>query len=74
MKIIKERSWFELLSGLASLIGIVGLIAGGVLAKTGLLAKVGIILLKFAKPLLAGVAAIGAWVMRFFKGRKDGDS
>ena len=51
--------------------GIVGLIAGGVLAKTGLLAKVGILLLKFIKPALAGIAALGAWVVKFFKGRKE---
>ena len=53
--------------------GIVGLIAGGVLAKTGLLAKLGIILLKFAKPLLMALAAAGAWVVRLFKGRSEGD-
>jgi uncharacterized membrane-anchored protein len=53
--------------------GIVGLIAGGVLAKTGLLAKIGILLLKFLKPLIVGVGAIGASVIRFFKGKKDED-
>ena len=53
--------------------GIVGLIAGGVLAKTGLLAKVGILLLKFLKPLIVGVGAIGASVVRFFRGKKDED-
>jgi uncharacterized membrane-anchored protein len=54
--------------------GIVGLIAGGVLAKTGLLAKLGLILLKFAKPVMVAVAASGAWIVRFFKGRGDGDN
>ena len=53
--------------------GIVGLIAGGVLAKTGLFAKLGLILLKFIKPIIAGGAAIGAAVVRFFKGRREGD-
>ena len=53
--------------------GIVGLIAGGVLAKTGLFAKLGLILLKFIKPIFVGVAALGASVVRFFKGRKEGD-
>jgi len=54
--------------------GIAGLIAGGILAKTGLFAKLGILLLKFIKPLLVGLSAFGAWVMRFFRGRKEGDS
>ena len=54
--------------------GIAGLIAGGILAKTGLFAKLGILLLKFFKPLLVGLSAFGAWVMRFFRGRKEGDS
>jgi uncharacterized membrane-anchored protein len=54
--------------------GIAGLIAGGILAKTGLFAKLGILLLKFIKPLLVGLSAFGAWVMRFFRGRKEGDN
>lgn len=53
--------------------GIAGLIAGGILAKTGLLAKLGILLLKFMKPLIAGLAGFGAWFMRFFRGRREGD-
>ena len=52
--------------------GIAGLIAGGILAKTGLFAKLGILLLKFLKPLLVAGAGLGAWVMRFFRGRKEG--
>ena len=51
--------------------GIVGLIAGGVLAKTGLFAKLGIILLKFMKPLIVAIGAAGAWFAKFFKGRKE---
>jgi uncharacterized membrane-anchored protein len=54
--------------------GIAGLIAGGILAKTGLFAKIGILLLKFLKPLLVAIAGFGTWVMRFFRGRKEGDS
>ena len=54
--------------------GIAGLIAGGILAKTGLFAKLGILLLKFLKPLIVAVGGLGAWVMRFFRGRKEGDS
>jgi uncharacterized membrane-anchored protein len=53
--------------------GIAGLIAGGILAKTGLFAKLGIFLLKFLKPLIAGFAAFGAWIVRFFRGRREGD-
>ena len=53
--------------------GIVGLIAGGVLAKTGLFAKIGLVLLKFIKPAMAGLAALSAGVVRFFKGRKKDD-
>ena len=53
---------------------IAGLIAGGILAKTGLFAKLGILLIKFIKPILVGVSAFGAWVMRFFRGRKEGDN
>jgi len=51
--------------------GIAGLIAGGILAKTGLFAKLGILLLKFLKPLLVVIAGAGAWIMRFFKGRRE---
>lgn len=54
--------------------GIAGLIAGGILAKTGLLAKVGILLLKFLKPLIVGIGAAGAWIVRKFKGRSEGDA
>ncbi|MBS1595828.1 MAG: DUF2167 domain-containing protein [Bacteroidetes bacterium] len=54
--------------------GIAGLIAGGILAKTGLLAKVGIVLLKLIKPIIVGIGAIGAWIARKFKGRKEGDA
>lgn len=53
--------------------GIAGLIAGGILAKTGLLAKIGILLLKFLKPLLVALGGIGAYIMRFFKGRREGN-
>jgi uncharacterized membrane-anchored protein len=54
--------------------GIAGLIAGGILAKTGLFAKLGILLLKFLKPLIVAIGGFGAWIMRFFKGRREGDS
>lgn len=54
--------------------GIAGLIAGGILAKTGLLAKIGIVLLKLIKPLIVGIGAAGAWIVRKFKGRSEGDA
>ena len=53
--------------------GIVGLIAGGVLAKTGLFAKLGIVLLKFIKPILVGAAAVFSGIVKFFKGKKGDD-
>jgi uncharacterized membrane-anchored protein len=53
--------------------GVVGLIAGGVLAKTGLLAKLGIILLKFAKVIIVGVGAAIAGIVKFFKGRGNNE-
>jgi uncharacterized membrane-anchored protein len=53
--------------------GIAGLIAGGILAKTGLFAKLGIFLFKFLKPLLVAISGFVAWVMRIFRGRKEGD-
>ena len=54
--------------------GIAGLIAGGILAKTGLFAKLGLLLLKFLKPLIVAIGGLGAWIMRIFRGRKEGDS
>lgn len=53
--------------------GIVGLIAGGVLAKTGLLAKIGLVLLKFAKVIALGAVAVGGAVVKFFTGKKGND-
>ncbi len=51
--------------------GIGGLIAGGVLLKTGLLGKIGILLLKFIKPVLVGLAVLGGAIWKFFSGKKD---
>jgi uncharacterized membrane-anchored protein len=48
--------------------GIGGLIAGGVLAKTGLLAKIGLIFAKFAKVIIIGIGAVGAGIVKFFRG------
>lgn len=54
--------------------GLVGLIAGGVLAKTGILAKLGLILAKSAKLILLGVAAVGGAIVKFFKGKGDNNA
>ncbi len=51
--------------------GIVGLIAGGVLAKTGLFAKLGLILLKFGKLIFLGAAGLFGGIVKWFKGRQD---
>jgi uncharacterized membrane-anchored protein len=50
--------------------GLTGLITGGLVvaaAKSGLLAKLGVMIVKFAKPLIIGVLALGAGIARFFK-------
>jgi uncharacterized membrane-anchored protein len=54
--------------------GLVGLIAGGVLAKTGILAKLGIVFVKFAKVIVLGIAALGGAVVKFFKGKGDNNA
>ncbi len=54
--------------------GLVGLIAGGVLAKTGLFAKIGLIFAKFAKVIILGVVALGGAVVKFFKGKGGNDN
>lgn len=50
--------------------GIGGLIAGKVALKTGLFAKLGLLLVKFLKPLLIGVALLGGLLWKVFAGRK----
>jgi uncharacterized membrane-anchored protein len=54
--------------------GLVGLIAGGVLAKTGLFAKIGLIFAKFAKVIVIGVVALGGAILKFFKGKGGSDN
>ena len=49
--------------------GIGGLIAGKVLLKTGLFAKLGILLVKFLKPILVGVAVLGGLLWKLLGGR-----
>lgn len=50
--------------------GIGGLVAGKLALKVGLFAKLGVVLLKFLKPILVGVAVIGAGIIKLFTGRK----
>lgn len=49
--------------------GIGALVAGGIAAKAGLFAKLGILLLKFSKLILVGLAAVGGFIAKLF-GRK----
>ncbi len=51
--------------------GIAGLVAGGILAKTGLLKGLWIAILAAKKFIIIGVAAIGAWISKFFKRKQD---
>lgn len=55
-------------------IGIGGLIAGKVLAKTGLLAAIGIFLAKMWKIILIALVASGAGLRRFFSKKKTTES
>jgi uncharacterized membrane-anchored protein len=49
--------------------GIGALVAGGIAAKAGLFAKLGLLLLKFSKLILVGLAGIGGFIAKLF-GRK----
>ena len=49
--------------------GIGALVAGGIAAKAGLFAKLGLLLLKFSKLIVVGMAAIGGFFAKLF-GRK----
>lgn len=51
--------------------GLTGLITGGLVvaaAKSGLLAKFGVLIAKFAKVIIIGIAALGAGIAKFFRG------
>jgi uncharacterized membrane-anchored protein len=50
--------------------GIGGLIAGKLALKVGLFAKLGVLLLKFLKPILVGVALLGALAVKIVGGRR----
>jgi uncharacterized membrane-anchored protein len=57
--------------------GLTGLITGGLVvaaAKTGLLAKLGVLIAKFAKVIIIGVAALGAAAAKFFRAIFGGGS
>jgi uncharacterized membrane-anchored protein len=49
--------------------GLAALVGGMAAKKLGLLAAAGVFIAKFAKLILVGVAAVGAGVIKFFKGR-----
>lgn len=51
--------------------GIAALIAGGIAAKTGLLKLIWIAIIAGKKFIIIGVIAIGAWIARLVKGRKQ---
>lgn len=53
--------------------GLGALIAGGVAAKTGLLAKLLVMLVAFKKAIILGALAIGAAVVKLFRGKKSSD-
>ncbi|MCB9884795.1 MAG: DUF2167 domain-containing protein [Planctomycetes bacterium] len=53
--------------------GIGGLIAGKLALKAGLFAKLGILLAKFLKPLLIGLAVLGGAIAKVFTGRKKAE-
>jgi uncharacterized membrane-anchored protein len=50
--------------------GLGALVAGGVAAKAGLFAKLGALLLAFKKFIVIGLAALGAFLAKLFRGRK----
>jgi uncharacterized membrane-anchored protein len=51
--------------------GIAALIAGGIAAKTGLLKLIWVAILGAKKFIVLGAVAVGAWISRLIKGRKD---
>lgn len=50
--------------------GLGALVAGGVAAKAGLFAKLGALLLAFKKFIILGLAALGGFLAKLFRGRK----
>lgn len=50
--------------------GLGALVAGGVAAKAGLFAKLGALLLAFKKFIIIGLAALGGFLVKLFRGRK----
>ena len=51
--------------------GIATLIGGTIAAKVGLFAKLGALLLAFKKVLLVGLVAVGAFIAKLFRRRKE---
>jgi uncharacterized membrane-anchored protein len=54
--------------------GLGALVAGGLAAKAGLFAKLGVLLLAFKKFIILGLAAIGGFLGKLFRGRKASES
>lgn len=54
--------------------GIGALVAGGLAAKAGLFAKLGALIIAFKKIIFIVLAALGAFLVRFFRGRKAADA
>lgn len=53
--------------------GLAALVAGAAAKKLGLLATLGLLLAKFGKIIFIAVAAFGAGILKWFRGRKQGD-
>lgn len=54
--------------------GIGALVAGGLAAKAGLFAKLGALIIAFKKIIFIALAALGALLVRIFRGRKSADA
>jgi uncharacterized membrane-anchored protein len=54
--------------------GIGALVAGGLAAKAGLFAKLGALLIAGKKFIIIGVVALGGFLVRIFRGRKQADA
>ncbi|MFZ6687544.1 DUF2167 domain-containing protein [Undibacterium sp. SXout11W] len=50
--------------------GIAALVAGGIAAKLGLFGKLFALLIAFKKIILLGIAGVGSYIYKFFKGKK----
>jgi len=67
----KRYSDFNASTDKVAAYGLAALVGGLAAKKLGLLATVGLLLAKFGKLLIVGVAAAGAGIAKFFKGKKE---